>query len=115
MSQQTPSPAPTPAPPTDEQPTGMTRAQARRAEFSIIGLCLVALIFIFQPYSLTLFTVGAGLAVLGGLAFNLVPFCRPGVPASKLVKVALIVLAVLAVAVGLAIGSAKLYAIYLTG
>ncbi|MBT4488018.1 MAG: hypothetical protein HOK30_07370 [Rhodospirillaceae bacterium] len=92
----------------------MTVAQARRAEFSIIGLCLLALVLIFQPYSVTLFTIGACLVVFGGLAFNLVPFCRPGVPVSTLVRVGLIVLAVLAVAIGLAIGSAKLYAIYLT-
>ncbi|MBT5192628.1 MAG: hypothetical protein HOM07_09790, partial [Rhodospirillaceae bacterium] len=35
-------------------PRGMTVAQARRAEFSIIGLCLLALVLIFQPYSVTL-------------------------------------------------------------
>jgi hypothetical protein len=99
----------------DKTTGGMTVAQARRAEYSIIGVCLLALVLIFQPYSVTLFTIGAGLVVFGGLAFNLVPFCWPGVPASTLVRVALIVLAVLAVAVGLAIGSAKLYAIYLTG
>ncbi len=94
---------------------GMTAGQARRVEFSIIGLCLVALVMIFQPYSMTLFTMGAGLVVLGGLAFNLVPFCRPGVTVRKLVKVGLIVLLVFAVVTGLAIGSAKLYAIYLGG
>lgn len=55
--------------------------QARRAEYSIIGVCLLALVLIFQPYSVTLFTIGAGLVVFGGLA----------------------------------IGSAKQYAIYLTG
>jgi hypothetical protein len=53
--------------------------------------------------------------VLGGLAFNLVPLCRPGTPGSALVKAGLIVLVIFAVVVGLAIGSAKLYAIYLTG
>ena len=99
----------------DERAKGMSPALARRIEFSIIGLCLVALVLLFQPYSVTLFGVGAGLVVLGGLAFNLVPFCKPGVPVSTLVRVALIVLTILAVVVGLAIGSAKLYAIYLTG
>ncbi|MGH6960283.1 MAG: hypothetical protein ACREE7_07365, partial [Dongiaceae bacterium] len=53
--------------------TGMTAAQARRIEYAIIGLCVAALVFVFQPFSQTLFSVGAGLVVLGGLAFNLVP------------------------------------------
>jgi hypothetical protein len=97
----------------DNAVPGMTRRQAKSVEYSIIGLCLIALVMIFQPFSVTLFSIGAGLVVLGGLAFNLVPFCRPGVPLSMLLRVGLIVLAVLAVAIGLAIGSAKLYAIYL--
>ena len=92
----------------------MTSRQARRVEYSIIGLCLAALVMIFQPYSLTLFSIGAGLAVLGGLAFNLVPLCRPGVTVRALLKAGGIVLIILAVVVALAIGSAKLYAIYLT-
>ncbi len=99
----------------DPTPVGMTARQARRVEYFIIGLCLIALVMIFQPYSMTLFSVGAGLVVVGGLAFNLVPFCRPGVPVSALRKAGLIVLVIFGVAVGLAIGSAKLYAIYLTG
>ncbi|MDP6690207.1 MAG: hypothetical protein QF384_11985 [Alphaproteobacteria bacterium] len=97
-----------------ETPVGMTPRQARRVEFSIIGLCVVALVLIFQPYSLTLFSIGAGLVVLGGLAFNLVPLCRPGVSVRALVKAGIIVLVILAVVIALAIGSAKLYAIYLT-
>ena len=61
----------------DNLNSGMTRRQARTVEYSIIGLCIVAMVMIFQPFSLTLFSVGAGLVVLAGLAFNLVPFCRP--------------------------------------
>ena len=97
-----------------EPRTGMTARQARRVEFSIIGLCVVALVMIFQPYSLTLFGIGACLVVLGGLAFNLVPLCRPGVTVRALFKAAGVVLIILAVVVALAIGSAHLYAIYLT-
>ena len=99
---------------TIEPQAGMTSRQARRVEYSIIGLCLAALVMIFQPYSLTLSSIGAGLAVLGGLAFNLVPLCRPGVTVRALLKAGGIVLIILAVVVALAIGSAKLYAIYLT-
>jgi hypothetical protein len=92
---------------------GMSAATARTIEYAIIGLCLVSLIMIFQPFSLTLYGIGAGLVVLGGLAFNLIPHCRPGVPLRWLLTVALIVLTILIVAFALAVGTSYLYAWYL--
>ena len=92
---------------------GMSAGTARRIEYAIIALCLLSLIMIFQPFSLTLYGIGAGLVVLGGLAFNLIPHCRPGVPVRWLVTVALIVLAILVVAFVLAVGTSYLYAWYL--
>jgi hypothetical protein len=92
---------------------GMTAAQARVAECVIIVLCIAALVFVFQPFSRTLYGIGAGFVVLGGLVFNLVPLCRAGVPATSLVKAGLIVLISLFVVVALAIGSAYLYGLYL--
>lgn len=91
----------------------MTASQAKIVEYSIIGLCVIALLMIFQPFTIFFYSIGAGLVVLGGLAFNLIPFCREGVPRSKLVKVALIVLAILVVAVLLGIGTGYLYVWYL--
>lgn len=98
----------------DGQPRrgGMTPRQAATAEWSIIGLCVLAMVFIFQPFWHPLFSVGAGLVVLGGLAFNLIPLCRPGVPGRTLVKVGLIVLVLLVVIAGLSIGAAMLYGLY---
>lgn len=92
---------------------GMSAATARTIEYAIITLCVLSLVMIFQPFSLTLYGIGAGLVVLGGLAFNLIPFCRPGVPLRWLVTVALIVLAILIVAFALAVGTSYLYAWYL--
>jgi hypothetical protein len=92
---------------------GMSAATARGFESAIIGLCVLALALIFQPFSLALYGVGAGLVVLGGLAFNLIPHCRPGVPLRWLLTVALIVLALLIVVFLLALGSTYLYALYL--
>jgi hypothetical protein len=92
---------------------GMSAATARTIEYSIIALCVISLVMIFQPFSLTLYGIGAGLVVLGGLAFNLIPHCRPGVPARWLVTVALIVLALLVVVFFLAVGTSYLYAWYL--
>ena len=91
----------------------MSATTARAVEWSIIGLCLAALFMIFQPFSLALFSWGCGLVVFGGLAFNLVQLCRPGVPVAALFKVAGIILAVLLVAALLGIGTAKLYTLYL--
>jgi hypothetical protein len=92
---------------------GMSGATARTIEYAIIALCLVSLIMIFQPFSLTLYGIGAGLVVLGGLLFNLIPHCRPGVPLRWLVTVTLIVLALLIVVFVLAVGTSYLYAWYL--
>ena len=92
---------------------GMTAVQARRVEYGIIGLCIAALVMIFQPFSLTLFGIGAALVVVGGLAFNLVPLCRPGVPAARLFRAGGIVLLILLVVAGIAIAAAYLYGIYL--
>ena len=92
---------------------GMSAATARTIEYSIITLCVISLVMIFQPFSLTLYGVGAALVVLGGLAFNLIPHCRPGVPLRWLVSVALIVLAILVVVFLLAVGTSYLYAWYL--
>ncbi len=91
----------------------MTASQAKLIEYSIIGLCIIALLAIFQPFTLVFYSIGAGLVVLGGLAFNLIPFCREGVPLGKLGKVALIVLAILGIAVALGIGTGYLYVWYL--
>jgi hypothetical protein len=97
----------------ERQRIGMTAAQARTAEWAIIGLCIAALVLVFQPFSRPLYGLGAGLVVLGGLAFNLVPLCRPGVPTRSLARAGLIVLFLLLVVVGLAIASAWLYGLYL--
>jgi hypothetical protein len=92
---------------------GMSAATARTIEHAIIGLCVAALVMIFQPFSLALYGIGAGLVVLGGLAFNLIPHCQAGVPLRWVITVALIVLAILVVVFGLAVGTTYLYAWYL--
>jgi hypothetical protein len=91
----------------------MSAVVARRLEYSIIGLGLVALALIFQPFSLALFGVGCGLVVVAGLANNLLPLCESGRPLSSVVRVALVVLALFVVVALLAIGSAWLYGLYL--
>jgi hypothetical protein len=96
-----------------EAPPGLSDWQARLVERTIIGLSVLALVLVFQPFSLRLFGAGTILVVVAGLAFNLVPLCRPGVPARRLGLVALLVLGILVVVGGLAIGSAHLYGVWM--
>lgn len=93
---------------------GMSVAQARRVEYTIVGISILALALIFQPFSLTLYSAGAGLIIFAGLAFNLVPLCVAGRPVSSLVKGAVLIAIIFAVVAALALGSAMLYSIYLT-
>ncbi len=92
---------------------GMTRGQAKAVEYAIIALAVASVLMIFQPFSLTLFSWGCGLVVVAGLAFNLVPFCRPGVPFPTLGKVVLVVLIILVVAALLGILTALAYVAWL--
>ena len=92
---------------------GMTRGQAKAIEYGIIALAVASILMIFQPFSLTLFSWGCGLVVVAGLAFNLIPFCRQGVPFKKLGKVVLVVLIILSIAALLGIATANLYVWYL--
>ena len=91
----------------------MTAFQAKMLERSIIGLCVLSVIFIFQPFSITLFSIGCVTVVIGALAFNLVPFCREGTPWRAIIKVTVIILIILGVAAALGVGTAFLYVDYL--
>ena len=68
----------------------MTALQAKIVERGIIALCVISILFIFQPFSITLFGIGCVTVVIGALAFNLIPFCREGVPARTLGRVVMI-------------------------
>ena len=93
----------------------MSARLARRIELVIIAGSALALALVFQPFSLDLYSVGAGLVVLAGLAFNLVPLCTPGRPLRSLIKAALIILVIFVVVLAIALGSAMLYSVYLSG
>jgi hypothetical protein len=96
-----------------QAPVGMGKKMARRIEYGIIGLCLVALMLIFQPFAKIGFSIGCVLVVVGGLAFNLVPMCQPEKSLRALFKSGIIVLVIFAVVVCFALSSAVLYGVYL--
>jgi hypothetical protein len=96
------------------QQAGMTASQAKAIEYAIIFVSVVSLFLLFQPFSLELYSVGAGLVVFAGLVFNLVPLCTPGRSLRSLLKGALIIVVIFIVVTLLALGSALLYSWYLT-
>jgi hypothetical protein len=92
--------------------TGMTPATARKVEYVIIGLGVLALLMIFQPFNIVLFTIGCILVVVAGLINNLLPLARPGVPGRSVVKAAMIVAMIFCVVLVIAIFAAHLYGVF---
>jgi hypothetical protein len=98
----------------DERQTGgrMTQAAAWRLEYAIIGLGILALMMIFQPFSLALFATGCVLVVLAGLVNNLLPMAQPGVPKRSVVRAAMVVAMVFCMTLLVAIYAAHLYGVF---
>ena len=93
----------------DRDTGGMTPAAARKLEYAIIGLGVLALLMIFQPFDIRLFAIGCVLVVFAGLVNNLLPLARPGVPKRSVVKAAMIVAMIFCVVLLVAIFAAYLY------
>ena len=92
---------------------GMTPATARRLEYSIIALGVIALLMIFQPFSISLFAIGAILVVIAGLVNNLLPLARSGVQVRSVVTVALVVAMIFFITLLISIFVAYLYGAFL--
>ena len=90
----------------------MNAATAFKLEMFIIGLGLVALVMIFQPFSITVFAIGSCLVILAGLVNNLLPMAQPGVPARSVVTIALVVAMIFAIVLIIAIAAAHLYGVF---
>ncbi|MFK5977372.1 MAG: hypothetical protein QM488_00610 [Rhizobiaceae bacterium] len=82
---------------------------ALRLEFLIIALGIVALFMIFQPFSLTVFSIGCGLVVVAALANNLLPLSEPGMPIRKILWATVVVLLIFFTALLVSIAAAHLY------
>jgi hypothetical protein len=84
---------------------GMSVKAATYLEYAIISLGLLALVLIFQPFSLALFSIGCVLVVAAGLINNLLPLCEPGVSPRIFLMITLVVALV-------SISAAHLYGVY---
>ena len=91
---------------------GMSAASAQKLEYAIIGIGILALVMIFQPFSLALFTAGSILVVLAGLINNLLPLAQTGVPKRAVVKAAMIVAMIFCITLLVAIFAANLYGVF---
>jgi hypothetical protein len=90
---------------------GMTRAGALRLEYAIIGLGILALVMIFQPFNLTLFALGSVLVVIAGLVNNILPMAQAGVPVRRVVTVAMIVAMIFCIVLLISIAAAHFYGV----
>jgi len=86
----------------------MSPRTAKTMTWGIVGFCLLALLLIFQPFAIELFSVGCVMVVVGGLIFNVIPFATPQHSIAQIGRVAVIVAIVLMVAVAIAIGCVEL-------
>ena len=91
---------------------GMSPATAQKVEYGIIGLGVLALLMIFQPFSIVLFTAGCMLVVLAGLVNNLLPLAQPGVQVRSVIKVAMIVAMIFCITLLVSIFAASLYGVF---
>ena len=97
------------------QPAGMSAKTATHVEYGVIGIGVLALFCIFQPFSLTLFGAGCVLVIFAGLINNLLPLCEPGVPVTALIKGGMVIAAIFVVVLAIALASAYLYGILFVG
>ena len=91
--------------------TGMGAKNALRLEFFIIGLGILALVLIFQPFSLGIFAFGGLLVVIAGLVNNLLPLARADVPIRSVGVVAMVVAMIFCIVLLLAIIAAWAYGV----
>ena len=91
---------------------GMSKQFAVRLEYAIIGLGILALLMIFQPFSLTLFTIGSMLVVLAGLINNLLPMAQPGVRVKSVLTTAMVVAMIFCIVLLISISAAHLYGVF---
>jgi cytochrome c biogenesis factor len=95
-----------------QTPGGMGPVTALRLEYGIIGVGVLALLLIFQPFSITLFTIGCILVVLAGLINNLLPLAQPSVSIRSVIKVAMIVAMIFCISLLVSIFAAHLYGVF---
>jgi hypothetical protein len=97
--------------PHDKPVSGMGQKLALRVEYGIIGIGILALILIFQPFSLKVFAFGGILVVLAGLINNLLPLARSDVPFRSVINVAMVVAMIFAIVILIAIIAAWAYGV----
>tara|TARA_B100000676_G_C17689585_1_gene635619 strand:+ start:153 stop:461 length:309 start_codon:yes stop_codon:yes gene_type:complete len=92
---------------------GLTKKQAKNTERAIVIFSIIALICLFQPFTIYLYGLACAGVVIAGLMFNLVPLCVEGVKTGQLIKIAIIIFVILVIVAVVAVGAGHLYGWYL--
>ena len=90
----------------------LTPKSALKMEYAIIGLGILALVMIFQPFNITLFTIGSMLVVLAGLINNLLPLAQPGVKIRSIITIAMVVAMIFCITLLVSILAAYFYGVF---
>jgi hypothetical protein len=96
----------------DQNNGGMSPAAARKLEYAIIGIGVLALLMIFQPFNITLFALGCVLVVFAALVNNLLPLAQPGVQKRSVVMAAMIVAMIFCIVLLVSISAAYFYGVF---
>jgi hypothetical protein len=96
----------------DQNNGGMTPAAARKLEYTIIGIGVLALLMIFQPLNITLFALGCVLVVFAALVNNLLPLAQPGVPKRSVVMAAMIIAMIFCIVLLVSMLAAYFYGVF---
>ena len=96
----------------DHPANGLSREGAKKVEYFIISLGIVALILIFQPFSVTFFAIGGILVILAGLINNLLPLAQPGTHIRSLITIGMVVAMIFCIVLLISIAAAHLYGLF---
>lgn len=91
----------------------LTARSARLWRGVVLTMSIGSLVMVFQPFSMTVFALGCGLAFISALVFNLMPFLHAGGQVRQVGKAALIILIAFGVMFVLAIMATYGYILYL--
>lgn len=96
----------------DHSAKSLSHEIAKKFEYSIISLGILALILIFQPFSVTLFAIGSVLVVIAGLINNLLPLAQPGTGIRSLITVGMVVAMIFCIVLLTSIAAAHFYGVF---
>lgn len=91
----------------------LTPTSAKHARTAVLCFSIGSLFLVFQPFSMTLFSIGCVTIILSGLVFNVMPFLQAGTEISKIWRVLGTIFLILVIVFAIATLSAWAYTLTL--